>query len=123
MQGDNGQVYANITAPGQGVLGVVYFCSEESLQKMDTYEKGYERRRVQVVLENGVERNAITYVADSAIGENLALPKAEYVQKILRGARQHGLPEGYIKEIEALAKNGPLYKAATPVQCSGIESL
>ena len=83
---------------------------KESLQKMDAHEKGYERRRVQVVLENGEERNAITYVADSANGEDSPPPSAEYLQKILRGARQHGLPEGYIKEIEALANNGPLYR-------------
>jgi len=124
MRGDNGQVYANIMSPGQGVLGVVYFCNEEALLKMDVYENGYQRRQVQVVLENGEEMNAVTYVADPVIGEDLSHPSAEYLQKILRGARQHGLPEVYIKEIEALANNGPLYRAATPnVQCSGIVSL
>src|SRR5271165_5547604 len=66
MHGDNGQVYANLMCPGPGVLGVVYRCSPEALRKMDTYEQGYERGLVRVVLENGDVLDAVTYFAKTS---------------------------------------------------------
>ena len=104
MLWDDGQVFANLTSPGTGVFGVVYSCSEESLLIMDAYEKGYERRNVRVVLENGDELNATTYFAEAVYVANSSEPRAEYLQKILAGAKHHGLPDAYIREIEATAK-------------------
>jgi gamma-glutamylcyclotransferase len=104
MQGDEGQVFANLMCPGKGLLGVVYSCSPETLIKMDAYEKGYERGDVRVVLENGDELNAVTYFAKIAHVGNGSQPSAEYLQRVLGGARQHGLPDAYIREIEAMAK-------------------
>jgi gamma-glutamylcyclotransferase len=104
MHGDDGQVYANLMCPGKGVFGVVYYCSPETLTKMDAYEKGYERRHVRVVLENGDELKAVTYFAETAHVGNASQPSAEYLQRVLDGASQHGLPEAYIREIEAMAK-------------------
>jgi gamma-glutamylcyclotransferase len=69
---------------------------------MDAFEKGYERRQVRVVLANGEELTAVTYFAMTTLVENIRQPAAAYLQKILRGAKQHGLPEGYIREIEAI---------------------
>ena len=103
VQGDDGQVYANLKSPGHGVLGVIYCCSAKMLLKMDQFEKGYERRHVRVVLENGAELNAVTYVANVAPSETVIPPSPNYLQRILRGARQHGLPDSYIKEIETMA--------------------
>jgi gamma-glutamylcyclotransferase (GGCT)/AIG2-like uncharacterized protein YtfP len=104
MRGDGGQVFANLMCPGTGVLGVVYSCSPETLQIMDSYEKGYERRRVRVEMENGAELDAVTYFAKTEHVGNASQPSAEYLQKILRGARLHGLPAEYMQEIEAIAK-------------------
>jgi gamma-glutamylcyclotransferase len=103
MRGDDGQVFANLMRPGNGVLGVVYYCSPETLQTMDAYEKGYERRQVRVELANDAELNAVTYFAETARIGNCSRPSAEYLQKILRGARQHGLPDAYIRKIETMA--------------------
>jgi Gamma-glutamyl cyclotransferase, AIG2-like len=72
MHGDDGQVFANVISPGHGVLGVIYCCTAEALLKMDHYEKGYERRQVQVMLENGAELTALTYTAAVARGENVS---------------------------------------------------
>ncbi len=99
----DGQVFANLMSPGPGVLGVLYSFTAECLLKMDQYETGYAHRRVRVVLENGDEVEATTYHAEVVPAVALAPPSADYLQKILRGARQHGLPETYIKEIEARA--------------------
>jgi gamma-glutamylcyclotransferase len=99
----DGQVFANIMPPGEAVLGVVYRCSPEALKALDAYEEGYERGHVQVVLENGEKRDAVTYFAKPAHVSNCARPSAEYLQRILDGARQHGLPDEYIRGLEARA--------------------
>ena len=105
MWGDDGHVFANITSPGLGVLGVIYCCSAATLLRMDQYEKGYKRRQIQVMLEDGAELNAVTYIADIVPGGNVSQPSVDYLQRIVRGARQHGLPEAYIKEIEAMVSS------------------
>jgi gamma-glutamylcyclotransferase len=104
MQGEDGQAFANVMSPGKGVHGIVYSCSSEALIKMDAFEKGYRRGPVRVVLENGSELDAVTYFAEAANVAYGLEPRADYLQKILRGARQHGFPEIFIQEIEAIAK-------------------
>jgi gamma-glutamylcyclotransferase len=104
MRGADGQAFANLMSPGNGMLGVVYCCSPEALVKMDVFEKGYQRGSVRVVLENGEKLDAATYFAEATHVANGLQPQADYLQKILRGARQHRLPETYIREIEAIAK-------------------
>ncbi len=101
MRGEDGQVFANIQCPGNGVLGVVYCCSPAALIRLDEYERGYERRRVLVTAENGERLEAFTYVAEPPHIVYGRRPAAEYVRRIVTGARQHGLPEVYIQEIEA----------------------
>src|SRR2546421_411980 len=62
MQGECGQVYANVHSPGDRVLGVIYYCTPEALRRLDEFEQGYERRSVWVVAENGEWLEAFTYV-------------------------------------------------------------
>ena len=100
MRGEDGQVFANIQSPGKGVHGVVYRCSPEALTRLDGYERGYERRRVFVTAENGERLEAFTYVAEPPNVVDGRRPAAEYLRRIVTGARQHGLPESYIREIE-----------------------
>ncbi len=100
MRGEDGQVFANIQTPGKGVLGVVYLCSSESLNRLDGYERGYERRRVFVTAENGERLEAFTYVAEPPNVVDGRRPADEYLRRIVTGARQHVLPESYIQEIE-----------------------
>jgi hypothetical protein len=51
MQGEDGQVYANVESPGDGVIGVLYRCGPSTLNKLDAYERGYDRCRVLVTDE------------------------------------------------------------------------
>ncbi len=99
MRGDDGQVYANLAPGSGGVIGVVYFCGEAALAKLDVYEEGYDRRRVVVTLENGETMEAMAYVARPEHTTADGAPSAEYLEIILRGARRHGLPEAYIASI------------------------
>ncbi|MGC8949988.1 gamma-glutamylcyclotransferase [Chloroflexus sp.] len=59
---------------------------------------------MRVQLDNGEERDAVTYVAGEKFlaAESLKL-STEYLETILTGVRQHRLPDDYIRSIEALA--------------------
>jgi gamma-glutamylcyclotransferase (GGCT)/AIG2-like uncharacterized protein YtfP len=102
MQGEDGQVYANVESPGDGVIGVLYRCGPSTLNKLDAYERGYDRCRVLVTDERGVAVAAVAYVAKADRIANGKQPSANYLEKIVRGARQHGLPEAYIRAIAAI---------------------
>ncbi|WP_020475068.1 gamma-glutamylcyclotransferase family protein [Zavarzinella formosa] len=103
VPGENGQVFANIHSPGAGVHGVLYCCTSDTLKRLDEFEHGYERQRVTVVLENGDRQEAFAYFAGPTGLVQGRLPTAEYLRRILTGAREHGLPDWYVREIEACA--------------------
>ncbi|ABU60262.1 gamma-glutamylcyclotransferase family protein [Roseiflexus castenholzii] len=100
---------ANIVpAAGATVWGVVYRCSYDDLQKMDKCEgvKGghYQRHAIRVQLDSGEELDAVTYVAgERFLAAESLKPSTEYLETIITGARQHRLPDDYIRSIEALA--------------------
>jgi len=101
MQGEDGQVFANVERPGEGVFGVLYRCSPAALDRLDAHEWGYERRRVLVTDERGGALEAVAYVAKADRVASGGKPSAEYLERVVRGARQHCLPEAYVREIEA----------------------
>jgi gamma-glutamylcyclotransferase len=101
--GEDGCVYANITQPGEGVFGVIYRCGQEALEKLDVYESEYERQVIAVINNVGIELRAVAYIALPEKVTKESRPGAAYLQKILTGARAQGLPEEYIRAIEATA--------------------
>lgn len=102
MRGENGQIYANIVCPGANVFGVLYYFSAVVLDKLDPFEKGYHRETIVAVDQSGHSTEAATYVADSENIFDGGTPNAEYLERILRGGRHHGLPEEYLRGIETL---------------------
>lgn len=103
MNCGDGQVYANVMQPGDGVLGVIYRCGPEAMEKLDWYEQGYVRQQAVVTVTVGEELDAILYVAKPESLCTEGQPSAAYLDKILTGAREQGLDEGYVRGIEALA--------------------
>ena len=103
MRGDDGQFYANIVTPGNGVIGVAYRCGPEVLEKLDRCERGYERQELEVFDDRGVELRAVAYIGRPEQVTAEGRPSAAYLQKIVIGAREHGLPEEYIRALEAIA--------------------
>jgi gamma-glutamylcyclotransferase len=100
-----GSAYANILAPGDGVVGVAYRCSEADLEKLDRFEGGYDRQPVAVSDQHGDVLAAVAYVIKPALAITIGKPSAEYLKKIVTGARQHGLPEEYIRGVVAMANS------------------
>lgn len=95
--------YANIVSPGAGVQGVIYFLTEEQLKILDGYEKGYERHIVQVIDLRGEEISATTYVMCDSPELQFGPPSAEYLARIVTGAKEHGLTDEYVASIERAA--------------------
>lgn len=102
-----GEVYANLVQHDGGeVWGVVYELAPAELQVLDYYEgvEGghYRRHRVDVLTEAGVAVNAETYFAEKAWLCAEARPSRGYAARILTGAREHALPNEYIRSLEQL---------------------
>ena len=107
----HGTCYANVVPdPASEVRGVVYRCSPETMDRMDGYEGvrdgHYQRASIRIIQEDGSELEAVTYVAGPRYLVPDGYPRPDYLRKIVDGARAYGLPEAYIKGIEALGTNG-----------------
>ena len=85
---------------GDAVYGVVYQMMIDEQFELDIYESdgvGYERRQVRVSAVHGASIHAFTYYAlEIEAGRQ---PYHWYKEHVLRGAREHGLPEHYVDHI------------------------
>lgn len=85
------------------VLGVVFRIDAREKPVLDAAEglgRGYEQKLVRLAVSDGSSLEAFTYYATLVDG---ALKSFDwYRQHVLRGAREHGLPEAYIRRIEAV---------------------
>ncbi|GIW89400.1 MAG: gamma-glutamylcyclotransferase [Isosphaeraceae bacterium] len=102
---NDGTGKANIVPDPKGtVWGVAYRISEAALVKMDRWEGvsgGHDVRKIVKVLDDEVELEAVTYVAGDTFINNSLRPSPKYLETILTGAQEHGLPEEYIESLKA----------------------
>ena len=89
----------NIKPGKRGVWGVVYEVDERDLKRLDKVSPRYERVKVKVLVNNE-EVEAWTYIGKK-VSDNVP-PDKSCIERIIRGARSHGLPEDYIKWLESL---------------------
>jgi cation transport regulator ChaC len=104
-------VVANIMPDASSVTwGVIYRCRPDAITTLDKFEgvrQGhYSRKTVNVITRDGESIEALAYVAMMAFVCDEGIPSVEYLRHILNGAKQHGLPGGYIAAIERLASHG-----------------
>jgi len=103
-----GAATANIRpAPGKTVYGVLYKINDSAFRNLDRYEgvpQHYRRIEVSVTGSTGNKVNAQVYIATKVEGG--LRPAAHYLQAILDGASEHGLPAEYIGRIKAAAGAG-----------------
>jgi cation transport regulator ChaC len=89
-----------IPAEGQRVLGVLYRIAELDITKLDIFEGvssgQYHRERVLVKAEENDLVEAEVYIADET--RNDLEPSIEYLESVLKGARESGIDEDYIEE-------------------------
>jgi gamma-glutamylcyclotransferase (GGCT)/AIG2-like uncharacterized protein YtfP len=108
----SGGVYANVVKEDdQEVWGVVYLCSPNAIRRMDEKEGvrdgHYRRIDVTVQLETEETTEATTYVAGDEFICPEGYPSDEYLERIIRGARYHGLPEAWIRKVRKAAGREP----------------
>lgn len=101
----NGLTAANIIPDvHSAVWGVIYLCSPEAFKEMDRYEGigggHYEHDSVEVITDTGERFKALTYVAGEDFVVQGGSPRKDYLERILKGAREHKLPEDYIMKPE-----------------------
>jgi gamma-glutamylcyclotransferase (GGCT)/AIG2-like uncharacterized protein YtfP len=100
-----GHATANIRpASGKIVHGVLYKVPESAFRELDRFEsvpQHYRRIEVRVTDGAGEKINAQVYIA-TKVQKGLR-PAPHYLQTILDGAGEHGLPAEYIDRIKATA--------------------
>jgi gamma-glutamylcyclotransferase len=105
---DGSQVYANIEPrPGFAVWGVIYLCDPDTLARLDRFEGApdhYARAEVTVLRSPDQAVGAVVYIAQPAYICEARKPEAAYLNKLLTGAREHGLPAEYIELIQKTAE-------------------
>lgn len=93
---------------GRVVWGVVYLCNPAALKEMDKSEGvacgHYHRAEVEVECDSGEMLEAVTYIAGESYVRSSLTPAPEYLERIIRGACDHGLPEEYIQEVQRAAQ-------------------
>jgi len=99
-RGADGSGKANLAADRHGcVWGVAYRLSAAHWGDLDAVEPGYSRVTVELELfGRGV--SAETYRSERLTADPVAFDW--YKRLIVEGARQHGLPEDYVRHLEAL---------------------
>ena len=89
--------------PGDIVHGVLFELLAREKHILDRYEglgSGYNEKQVSLVLPHGESITAATYYA-THIDASLS-PYHWYKEHVIRGAREHALPDEHIKAIEAI---------------------
>jgi len=103
--GKDGSAKCDVASTGNptdvvyGVLCAIPPSEKKPLDGIEGLGNGYAQKAVVVTSESGEEFEAVTYYATN-IDASLK-PRDWYVEHVLRGAREHGLPAEYIREIEA----------------------
>lgn len=101
---NDGTGKANIIRdPSCSVWGVIYCCTEADIKRLDFYEGvkwgHYRHEFVRVITSTGQAITALTYVAGEDFIDETLWPSADYLETILEGAKEHGLPVEYIAEL------------------------
>jgi gamma-glutamylcyclotransferase len=100
--GSDGTGKGNIEPRGGcEVHGVLYELSDRQLDVLAGYEGGYERVELQLSVR-GERVLAVTFRAAMWIPD--LVPTNAYLDHYLRGMREHGLPESYVREVLAAAR-------------------
>jgi cation transport regulator ChaC len=86
---------------GDHVIGVVFeipAAGKPGLDRAEGLNKGYRQKSVRVLLDGIGEVEAFAYTAEPSAIDECLKPTAEYREKVLAGAKEHGLPETYVEE-------------------------
>ena len=93
-----------VPEPGAEVWGVVYELTDDDAAELDRKEGrpwAYDRREIRITLGDARETNAFTYVV-SRPEPHEVVPSPDYVELMVEGADEVGLPATYIDTLKSL---------------------
>ncbi len=100
--GRDGTAKANLCDDPAGLVwGVLWRLNPAEWPHLDRFEGGYDRMEVRVVLQDGSEHEALTYVSLRLTPQ--AVASETYCRWLLEGAQEHGLPREWVEELARLA--------------------
>ncbi len=97
-----------VAAPGSVVWGAVYSIEEADLGALDRLEGAgiaYARKQVDVLDEKGGTIAAVTYAVIRKSDREFR-PTAEYMSRVIGGARACGLSQDYVELLESTCRGG-----------------
>ena len=100
-KGEDGSGKANLVDKDGGIVwGVLYEIDSEELSKLDKFEKGYERKSLDVSTEQDSSVKAYVYISSELTDD----PRPyDWYKKCMRdGAREPHLPSFYITRLEQI---------------------
>ncbi len=86
--------------PGAHVWGVIFEILDDQKPALDRIEglgRGYDQVRLPVTTPDGETHHAWLYRADPSAIDPDIVPFRWYVDLVLAGAREHGLPDDYVR--------------------------
>lgn len=116
---EEGSRFATIAAAEDGVVyGVVFRLPSTALRHLDAYEEAPDLYRRVALWAEPIGRRARqavqVYIARDRRRSEEGAPDAEYLERVIRGADQHGLPGDYVDWIRARAvgEGSPVYRTS-----------
>lgn len=100
-RGRDGTGKANLRREaGQFVWGVLWSLDSEHWAQLDAVEGDYRRIAVRVENAAGERIQAETYISEHLTADSVVAPA--YKRCMVDGAREHGLPDDWVRLLEAL---------------------
>jgi hypothetical protein len=84
---------------GSEVWGVVFGLTQEQFDKLASFERGYKVESLSVRCGNETPEVKSFIAEETTSGLR---PSREYLDYLIGGAREHGLPDDYVKLLEAV---------------------
>lgn len=103
-------------SPGDETWGALWDITALDEQALDEYEgvdRGAYRKAVAGVEIEGRRETAMIYVAATRRARR---PSRRYLDGLVRGARTHGLPAGYVTRLESLAGDATDRRGSRPTR-------
>ncbi len=111
--GRDGSGKANLARqPGHMVHGVLYELPPEDIKVLDAIEGGY--RRISIWVNAGEKKPARAETYEAEVLTHDPVPFDWYQEHILTGAREHGLPEEYVRQLEQIQAQPRMRCSETP---------
>jgi hypothetical protein len=102
--GRDGTGKANLVPqPGALTWGVGWRLDDEQWPLLDRYEPDYRRTEFRLESRSGDSKVAVAYVFEGPADSAPISPSSEYVEHLIEGAREHGLPDDYRDWLRAQA--------------------